>query len=687
MTQTSALAVETQSQYLVSRIISKVVELPGELFEKISRDLEDSFGKDFIDRMLVAMKLTSSISFRSSNKESVENLGKQLEIKTTGVFGEELVDKLGAGFCYLSALDVSVRCSALKLLLAYPSLGEFLSRFAESVSTDFIVIVDKGGKVGHVSTDLSPSKGRLVLFYFHCPKCQVTKNIPYFSSDFLQSHSECSSSRSPVVCGTSDDLLMYLRVGGLFDSFRSKSSGKKSLPSRSRSKALTDSKNHEDTQVLGFEKSIKGDGATPDMTRDLFSVPKPTEIERMADHMQNHKTGDIFPYIAVVGNEDESKESRLSRLRAYKSPYGKEAKPELRINGIVLDEIEGTIQVQHLKEYVNKEQLTKQESKQNKKFRPLVESSFTKPYLQMSRITGEFVPLMSSTADYTDLHFTLEDGRLLDNQTIVQSSKLPTNQNGVFELSCDYCLNVKDLSQLSIKYFLARPIMREGFQWGSISLNIRLAEADTPYLIPKVEAMAIVRAPYTTLEEYQKDPDHADIVFTAGQITKLREMYQTGDIADVDEPKKERSKISSYSKSTLRGQIKGEAGPDFLENQDGWGHLKGMRKPLLQEGEASVSAPSDDSKDAEEVSLDLKFTKEQYQRQQEELRKQYRAPMSDNTEEISDSELQRSSSPVNRPSPNSKASSELRPALKKITRFSIDSQLEAPNTEDVYHFN
>lgn len=458
---------------------------------------------------------------------------------------------------------------------------------------------------------------------------------------------------------------------GFFDKITGRRPSRPARSPRKSRRSISDSANHEDKQVLGFKPTVKGDGKEPNMSRDLFSVPMSDKVESMVDHLQAHTPGDIFPYVSVYGNEDESKDSRLSRLRAFKSPYGKENKPDVRLNGVVLMDTEGVIRVQDLKDYVNGESLTRSQTKENKRFKPLKEESFKKPYIHIARITGEYVPLMSSTADYTDLHFTLEDGRLLEHTAIVQSNTLPTNQNGVFELSCDYCINVSDLSQLSLKYFLSRPVMKEGFQWGSVSLTIRMSEADTPYIAPKVEAMAVVRMPFSTLEDQKKNPDHADVVYTSKDIEKYREMYRSGDIADIDEPKQAKMKLSTYSKSSIRGQAKAVSGPGHLGEQDGWEHLKNMRKPLLPEGEASVSAESTGEEDLQ-VSMPSKLA---YEKHQEELRRGF-STQSDSTEDIPSEEIARS------PSPEAKR---LKPALKK-TRFS-EEPLEAPSTENVYVFN
>jgi hypothetical protein len=669
--------------------------LPSETQPKLRQEVNDAVCETFWDVVLKGLDIAEMIDHEMLEEECVEVLGENGFLKSdSGKFDDDCVESLGVGFCYLGAIPSHKRPSSLKVLQAYPTLEQLL-HLHESDLKDFHISV-KLNKFCHLVPD---APGRLikdtVVFSVLCLECNMAGFSHYWSSSFQPPHAEdCKSKFTSVKAEPIRKDHMNLFVGGLSDLFSSKRKSSSSSHSRSSSfKGLTNSSSHEDKQVMNFQKSIKGDGAEPDMSRDLFSVPKPEEIETMTDHLARHKAGDMFPYLAVVGNEEETKESRLSRLRAFRSPYGKENKPEMRINGIILDEVEGTILVEHLRDHVNKDRLTREQARENKKFKPLSETSFKKPYLLVSRITGEFVPLMSSTSDYTDLFFTLEDGRLLDHQTIVQSDKIPSNQNGVFELSCDYCINVKDLSQLSLKYFLARPVMKDGFQWGSVSLTIRMSESDTPFLIPKVEAMAIIRAPYTTLEEHDKDPDHADVVFTSGQIPEFREMYRSGDIVDVDQPKVERTKKSSYSKSSIRGAVKGEAGPSHLAEQLGWEHLKGMRKPLVAEGVASISAKSDDD-EVDEITV-TPMTRQRYEKEQEEMRKQFENQMKDplrrdsgSTEEIPESEALRSVSPSSNLNYQSiDSASAPKSILKKQLKFSDQEMLEQPNTENVFQFN
>jgi hypothetical protein len=387
-------------------------------------------------------------------------------------------------------------------------------------------------------------------------------------------------------------------------------------------KAITLGDNHDYAQVVGFQNSANDGKKKTEVSRELLAFPRPAEKETIMDYIKDHTDGDVFPYVAVVGQEEEGKEARLSRLRAFVSPYGKSVKPEMRINGVVLDMLEGDLKIDELKAHVDNKLLGRNQKRQNKAFNITDTHTFNKPYIQIRRITGEYVPLLSGSSDYTDLSFSLYDGRLLENQVVAQSSKIPTSTNGVFELSCDYCIPTKDIREMSLKYELARPIMKEDFQWGAVSLTISICEAENPYVTPKVEAMAMVRMPYTNLEDRKTDPDHKNVTFTASHVSRFKSMYKSGDIADNDEPRVERLKKSSYSKSTIRGVKKSTEGPSHLGGLDGWSQLQDMRRPLVDEAIASLSVRSTD--DVGEIPVE---TKSSWMANQEKLREQSKREM------------------------------------------------------------
>lgn len=674
------------SHFVSIQAMKAIYSLPSEIYLQIKQEVVRQTGVAFWDTFEKMVDIGGLIAYDAPEAEAVAIIKRRMGIEINGdTFSDALVDFMGPGVCYLKAIPRIHRIEAFKELASFPPLWELLARYEDVIKPFYLISRRQDGVLEYCHLTLNePWNGRgYVEFNAVCHECFSNERIKGFRRDFgAQWHRLECRGRDANICINANDNDYDLRVGGFLDIFRGGSAGMKST---SREQGNARHKPKDDSMVkrdhMAFGKVVKGDGREPDLSRDLFSVPRPEEVETMADHLNNHKSGDVFPYLAVMGNETESKDSRLARLRSFKSAYGKENKPEMKINGIVLDELEGVIQVERLRDYVDQSKLNRMQQRQNKKFKPITETSFKKPYLLISRITGEYVPMMSSTSDYTELCFTLEDGRLLEHQTIVQSNKIPSNQNGVFELSCDYCISVKDLPQLSLKYFLSRPIMREGFQWGAVSLNIQMSESDSPFLIPKVEAMATVRTPYTTLEERQKDPDHADIVFTSGQVKAFVEMYKSGDIVDVDEPKKERTQRSSYSKSTLRGNNnRGEKTATHLSEMEGWEHLTNLRRPKLPMGEASVSAVSGDDEEVDEFIPPI--TKQEYEAQQEKMRLQFEK------ESHGPASSDKDKDPSSSDSGEGKMITITNSNLKKQTRFDNHAiQLEPPDTKNVYNFN
>lgn len=397
---------------------------------------------------------------------------------------------------------------------------------------------------------------------------------------------------------------------GFFSKMIKSGGGSKSLSSP---KPMSLSNNHEDMQVLDFKNDPNGADGNIEVKRDLMTMKDKVEPDCMVDHIKSHKPGDVFKYVSVTGKVVETEEGQVGRLRAFTSPYGKTTNPDLRINGIVLQDMEGSLNLDNLRQYVEEKSLSKKEKKENKKYSKNFKSLFNQPYVQIASVTGEFVPLLSGTADYTELSLSLVDGRMLDGQVNIQSNTLPTNVTGVFEMSCDYCVPKQDMHQIAIKYTLARPILREGFQWGTVSLVLKMCQSDTAYQTPSLRAMAVLRMPYTMMEDNITDPTNTNLMITKSDISSFRQIYQDGDLINNDEAHTKRVKTSSYSKSTLTGGKVGVKGPEHLGGLDGWDILEGMRKPKLEEGIASVSVPSvcdDDSDDYENTSPEVAAARE-----------------------------------------------------------------------------
>jgi len=388
-----------------------------------------------------------------------------------------------------------------------------------------------------------------------------------------------------------------------------------------------------------FQPKIAGSMETSqDMDRTLYEMPMPENVDAMTDLIKLHKDGDKFPYVGIVGQDGESVDARRSRMLALKPSYGMRNIPEIEVSGCELIDAEGEFNMSSLMEHAKKSNTPVQPQGG---IRPTTTSikdySITKKYVHIRSITGLYTPNMSSTADFCKLWFQLTDTRLVNSSKSGQSNAVVSNQEGVMEMSCDYCVNVKDLDHFFLCYTLEREIVKPNFQWGTISFYFNISESDIPYQSMKRDALAVYRMPLSTLAEREVSADKSDITFTPNDIIAMRKMYRAGDIVDVDEPQQARMKKSSYSKSTLRGAPKGEELDQSIAARPGWNHIKGGRKPMISADVASVD-PDDDSDDGDfKMSSAQLVAKQAWEREQQELRDLQQSYDKEHVRTISDS--------------------------------------------------
>jgi len=359
--------------------------------------------------------------------------------------------------------------------------------------------------------------------------------------------------------------------------------------------------------------------------RTLYSMPMPENVDAMTDLIKLHKDGDKFPYVGIVGNEGEDPDSRRARLLAIKPGYGARHIPEIVVEACPLINTEGEFSMQDLMEYAKSNSAPVQpQSGPMPKLKNMNDYVITKKYLHVKSITAMYTPNMSSTSDYCGFHIVLDDTRMINREKCGQSNSIVSNQEGVMEMSCDYCVGVADLAAFSLKYQLEREIVHPGFQWGTLTFYFNITESDIPFQSTKKTALAVYRMPLTTLVDRETDADKSNIIFTPEDVKALREMFMKGDIVDVDQPQEARLKKSSYSKSTLRSAPKGEAMTTPAAN--GWEMMQGARKPKIDAMVASVSAPSEDGGEdpyadskVEEVKL---LAKKNWEEEQERMRRE-----------------------------------------------------------------
>lgn len=360
------------------------------------------------------------------------------------------------------------------------------------------------------------------------------------------------------------------------------------------------------------------------MDRTLYEIPQPTQVDAMTDHIKDHTDGELFPYVGVVGNEGETPDARRARMLALKPSYGRRDVPEIKVEGCPLISREGSFTMEQLLQF----------AKTNVDVVPLSgpipsgvhapDYTMTKPYVHIRQVTILYTPNVSSTSNYCNLWMNLVDNRLIDSDRGSQTNVIVSGQEGIMEMSCDYCVSRVDLLSFSLSYSLERDIVHPGNQWGTASFYFSISESDLPYQSSKVDAMGVYRMPITTLLDRKTNADKSDISFTPADLVRLRALYKQGDIVDVDQPQTARLKTNAYSKSSIRAGPKGKAVDSG--NKPGWEYMEGTRVAQVDAFEASVEPEDDDSDvperfvDLDEVSKKRKETLLAYSRSQEKER-------------------------------------------------------------------
>jgi len=376
------------------------------------------------------------------------------------------------------------------------------------------------------------------------------------------------------------------------------------------------------SQLFNYKPSVEGSGISG-ADRTLYSMPMPENVDAMTDLIKMHKAGDKFPYVGIVGDEGEDPDSRRARLLAIKPTYNSRHVPEIVVEACPLINTEGEFSMQDLMEFAKQNVSPVQPpSGPMPKLKTGQDFTITKKYIHIRSITALYTPNVSSTSDYCGFHILLNDTRLINKSKCGQSNSIVSNQEGVMEMSCDYCVSVPDLGSFVLEYQLEREIVKPSFQWGTLTFYFNITESDIPFQTTKKTALAVYRMPMTTLLDRETDADKSNIVFSPEDVNSLRKLFMEGDIVDVDQPQEARLKKSSYSKSTLRGAPKGEQ--LMQHTTDGWEMMKDARKPKMDALVASVSAPSENDDYTDDTfNENTLLAKSAWEKEQENLRKQF----------------------------------------------------------------
>nr|URW63962.1 putative movement protein [Watermelon crinkle leaf-associated virus 1] len=321
--------------------------------------------------------------------------------------------------------------------------------------------------------------------------------------------------------------------------------------------------------------------------RQLYKFDLPENEQGFDDLLREYSEGSRFQYVALTAKQNETYESRVRKLVTFKAKLGMEVKPELVMPSIKLVE--------------QSEQLN---------LSMAIDKKGKKEYIRLASVFGIYVPLVSVFTKYTSVIVSLHDSRMCD-ETTIQSVKFNSNIPQKFELSLDYCIPRSEASFISLNISREQTFMREDSQWAVMQLTLKLEESDFPYTCNLKEATAVMALPPSVLDNHCTNPNHLDTTMTEAQRRKVRNMYESGDIADEGEPIVEQTKPITYARTSIAAKVKGTTSGKEFKGE--WAHVSNFRKPLVADDIASVD-PEDDEEVEKVPSIEEEITRKPLRR-------------------------------------------------------------------------
>jgi len=346
--------------------------------------------------------------------------------------------------------------------------------------------------------------------------------------------------------------------------FKSKALSSKHIQEQRRHGLLQNTENRKLEQ-----KSLVG------ANRQLYEYNKPEQDLGTADLLKQHVEGSRFLYAAITGREEETHESRLRKLWAWK--------PNLKIS------TESFSEIPNLKLYKESETFP---------IKPLIDSLKSRKGMKLGdffRVVEAaviFGAVVSPDHEFTKVRIAMHDGRLLSS-TQAKGFIADTNKESRGDLRMPYCIPVENADLLSLVISRENQFLQDEVMWGVIKVRLSIEFSEFPKQYDNLDVTATNMLVSTTLEDRITNPDRIDISTTDMDRLELAKLYVAGDVVDVDTPEKNQTKKAS-AKSSIRELKKG----DHKSFGKGWGEMTIPRPP------AAIGSVEPDS-DEEDTPSDI----------------------------------------------------------------------------------
>nr|WDD63196.1 movement protein [blackberry line pattern virus] len=322
-----------------------------------------------------------------------------------------------------------------------------------------------------------------------------------------------------------------------------------------------------DTQV--DKNEMVAEASLHTAKRQLYKFDLPSADQGFDGLCKEYTEGSRFQYVALSGKSEETLPARVRRLVTLAPKINRNVLPVHKVP--ILRLINDTEQFNL----------------------SLVISKKGPAYIRLASATAIYAPEVSALSEFTTVIMSLHDSRRLTN-TCVQSAKFNSNISQKIELSLDYCIRRESAHKITFNVSREQKFLEDDEEWAAVQVQIKLEESDFPYPSNLKEATAIMALPESVLASHSVNPNHIDTTITETQRRKVREMYESGDIADENEPLVEELTDVKYAASSHIPKKKGPR--KDVHAGAGWEGFQ-FRKGLIPKDQQSIEPEEDDESD------------------------------------------------------------------------------------------
>jgi hypothetical protein len=358
--------------------------------------------------------------------------------------------------------------------------------------------------------------------------------------------------------------------------------GDKRVAARKSKKGESPFKPVKSREVKDTEGKIAQDIVLNTAERQLYKYELPQLERGFGDLLDAHDGDGTFPYAAITNKPAEGYDARMRRLNNLQP----------RINVRRMD-VPDFVSLKFYKE-VEEFPLSSIIQMEGKK---ALKGNFD--YILIKRVSIIFSPLSSFVDTHSDVIVTLMDMRKRTDQS-ARSIILQDNKQYKGEFALDYCFPKISADKVSMSFAQEVPTFDTGEQWGACQLFLDLEESDYPQMASFQDTIGSASLTTSMMENYKYNPAHINLAIRNSHRGTLQDMYLQGQIADETEPMKDRTRKTTYARSSGVALKKRGAVPGKVEMTQGgdvnWSQVRDFTPLDIPEDMASIE-PDDEYQD------------------------------------------------------------------------------------------